>query len=249
MTSSVLQHLLDIRQRRGAGYLPLLDPDRLDPDELEARAQLCVAAGADAILIGTSLMFSSRNAVCFERVRTQVNVPVISFPGSAGQMVPTADAILFLSLVSGRNPEFLIGEHVKAAPLIREYGIETIPTGYMLVESGTLTSVEFMSDTRPIPRDKTDIAMAHALAAEYLGMRLIYLETGSGACAPVPDEMVSAVADCVSVPVVVGGGIRDPKVARAKVEAGADFVVTGSVVEDDQQRLYALSRAVHLQER
>ena len=100
--------------------------------------------------------------------------------------------------------------------MIREYGIETIPTGYMLVESGTLTSVEFMSDTRPIPRDKIDIAMAHALAAEYLGMRLIYLETGSGACASVPDEMVSAVADCVSVPVVVGGGIRDPRVARAK---------------------------------
>ena len=128
-------------------------------------------------------MFSSRNAVCFERVRAKVDVPVISFPGSSGQVVPTADAILFLSLVSGRNPELLIGEHVKAAPLIREYGIETIPTGYMLVESGTLTSVEFMSDTRPIPRDKIDIAMAHALAAEYLGMRLIYLETGSGACA------------------------------------------------------------------
>ncbi len=248
MTSRVLQHLLDSRQRRGAGYLPLLDPDRLELDELEERAQRCVVAGADAILIGTSLMFSSRNAVCFERVRAKVNVPVISFPGSAGQMVPTADAILFLSLVSGRNPEFLIGEHVKAAPLIREYGIETIPTGYMLVESGTLTSVEFMSDTRPIPRNKLDIAMAHALAAQYLGMQLIYLETGSGACAAVPDDMVSAVAGCVSVPVVVGGGIRDPKVARAKVEAGADFVVTGSVVEDDQQRLCALSRAVHAKE-
>ena len=169
MTSSVLQHLLDIRHRRGAGYLPLLDPDRLAPDELEARAQRCVAAGADAILIGTSLMFSSRNAICFERVRAKVDVPVISFPGSSGQVVPTADAILFLSLVSGRNPELLIGEHVKAAPLIREYGIETIPTGYMLVESGTLTSVEFMSDTRPIPRDKIDIAMAHALAAGVLG--------------------------------------------------------------------------------
>ena len=245
MTSSVFEHLSAVRRRRGAGYLTLLDPDRLDPDELDERAALCAEAGADAILIGTSLMFSARNAACFERVRARVDVPVISFPGSASQVVPTADAILFMSLVSGRNPELLIGEHVKAAPLLREYGVEAIPTGYMLVQSGTLTSVEFMSDTRPIPRAKVDIAMAHALAAEYLGMKLVYLETGSGADASVPDEMVRAVVGCVSVPVIVGGGIRDPETARAKVTAGASFVVTGSVVEDDHRRLREISEAVH----
>jgi phosphoglycerol geranylgeranyltransferase len=245
VTSSVLQYLLEVRQRRGAGYLTLLDPDRLDPDELDARAELCAEVGADAILIGTSLMFSARNAACFERVKARVDIPVISFPGGASQVVPTADAILFLSLISGRNPELLIGEHVKAAPLIREYGVEAIPTGYMLVQSGTLTSVEFMSNTRPIPRDKVDIAMAHALAAEYLGMQLIYLETGSGADAAVPDEMVRAVVDYISTPVIVGGGIRDPELARAKVASGASFVVTGSVVEDDHQRLRELSQAVH----
>lgn len=248
MTSSVLQHLQQVRQRRGAGYLTLLDPDRLEPDELEARAELCAEAGADAILIGTSLMFSARNAATFERVKARVDIPVISFPGGASQVVPTADAILFLSLVSGRNPELLIGEHVKAAPLIREYGIEAIPTGYMLIQSGTLTSVEFMSNTQPVPREKVDIAIAHALAAEYLGMKLIYLETGSGAGASVPDEMVRAVVDYVSVPVIVGGGIRDPEEARAKVAAGAGFVVTGSVVEDDHQRLCELSQAVHAKE-
>ena len=245
MTRSVLEYLLEVRQRRGAGYLTLLDPDRLAPAALEARAELCAEVGADAILIGTSLMFSARTAACFERVKARVDVPVISFPGGASQVVPSADAILFLSLISGRNPELLIGEHVKAAPLIREYGVEAIPTGYMLVQSGTLTSVEFMSDTRPIPRAKTDIAMAHALAAEYLGMKMVYLETGSGAEASVPDEMVRAVVDYISLPVIVGGGIRDPEAARAKVEAGAGFIVTGSVVEDDHQRLRELSHAVH----
>ena len=245
MRSSVFVYLSAVRQRRGAGYLTLLDPDRLDPGELDERAALCEESGADAILIGTSLMFSGRNAECFERVKARVGVPVISFPGSASQVVPTADAILFLSLVSGRNPELLIGEHVKAAPLLREYGVEAIPTGYMLVQSGSLTSVEFMSDTRPIPRAKVDIAMAHALAAEYLGMKLVYLETGSGADSSVPDEMVRAVVDCVSVPVIVGGGIRDPEAARAKVAAGAGFVVTGSVVEDDHQRLREIGEAVH----
>ena len=173
---------------------------------------------------------------------------MISFPGGASQVVPTADAILFLSLISGRNPELLIGEHVKAAPLIREYGVEAIPTGYMLIQSGTLTSVEFMSNTQPIPRNKVDIAIAHALAAEYLGMKLIYLETGSGAGASVPDEMVQAVVNYVSTPVIVGGGIRDPEEARAKVAAGASFVVTGSVVEDDHQRLREFSQAVHTKE-
>lgn len=245
---SVLEYLLSARDRRGAGYLTLLDPDRLSVEELESRADLCVEAGADAILIGTSLMFTARYAECFARIRARVDVPVISFPGGASQVVPTADAILFLSMISGRNAELLIGEHVRAAPLIREYGVEAIPTGYLLVESGTLTSVEFMSSTRPLPRGKNDIAMAHALAAQYLGMKMIYLETGSGADASVPDDMVGAVSGYVSLPVIVGGGIRDAATARAKVEAGAGFVVTGSLVEDDHGRLREVSAAVHIRE-
>lgn len=245
---SVLEYLLAVRDRRGAGYLTLLDPDRLSVEELELRADLCVEAGADAVLVGTSLMFTAHYAECFARIKARVDIPVISFPGGASQVVPTADAILFLSMISGRNAEFLIGEHVRAAPLIREYGVEAIPTGYMLVESGTLTSVEFMSSTRPLPRGKNDIAMAHALAAQYLGMKMVYLETGSGADASVPDEMVGAVSSYVSLPVVVGGGIRDATTARAKVEAGAGFVVTGSLVEDDHGRLREVSAAVHVRE-
>ena len=244
--AAILDYLLEVGTRRGAGYLALLDPDRLSLEELERRAVLCAQAGADALLVGTSLMLSSRNAAVFSRLKERVGIPVISFPGSAGQVVPDADAILFLSLISGRNPELLIGQQVRAAPLLKEFGVEAIATGYMLVESGVLTSVEYMSGTRPIPRHKSDIAMAHALAAEYLGMKLVYLEAGSGAREPVPDEMVRAVAEYASLPVVVGGGIRDPDTARAKVDAGARFVVTGTVVEDDCSRLQELSAAVHV---
>lgn len=245
---SVLEYLLSVRARRGAGYLTLLDPDRLSVEELEHRVDLSVEAGADAILVGTSLMFTAHYAECFARIKARANIPVISFPGGASQVVPTADAILFLSMISGRNPELLIGEHVRAAPLIKEFGVEAIPTGYMLVESGHMTSVEFMSSTRPLPRRKNDIAMAHALAAEYLGMKIIYLETGSGADSSVPDEMVRMVAEYISLPLIVGGGIRNPETARAKVEAGASFVVTGSLVEDDHARLSEVSAAVHVAE-
>lgn len=244
---TVFEYLAEVRQRRGAGYLVLLDPDRLPAEALEQRALACAEAGADAILIGTSLMFSAtRNAEAFARIKEQVQIPLISFPGDAGQVVSSADALLFLSLISGRNPELLIGQQVRAAPLLKEAGIEVIATGYMLVESGSLTSVEFMSGTRPIPRHKTDIAMAHALAARYLGMKMVYLETGSGAGASVPDEMVRAVAEYAELPVVVGGGIRNGETARAKVEAGAGFVVTGTVVEEDHGRLRELSDAVHI---
>ena len=246
-TGSTLDYLLDVSERRGAGYLTLLDPDKLSVDELHKRAILCADTGADAILVGTSLMLSAaRNEALFERLRSDLHIPVISFPGDAGQVVGCADAILFLSMLSGRNAELLIGQQVRAAPLIRECGIEAIATAYMLVESGSLTSTEYMSSTRPIPRAKNDIAMAHALAAEYLGMKLVYLETGSGARESVPDEMVRATVDYISLPVIVGGGIREPAAARAKVDAGASFVVTGTAVEVDPAHLRELSAAVHV---
>ena len=248
--TTTLQYLESVVEERGAGYLTLLDPDRLSPAELEERAQMCAAAGADALLVGTSLMISDNHAQFLKSIKDKVGIPVINFPGSVAHVSPEADAILFLSMISGRNSELLIGQQAKAAPFLKEYDQEVISTGYMLIESGTLTSVEYMSNTRPIPRNKTDIAMAHALAAEYIGMKLVYLEAGSGAAQSVPDEMVRAVADYVSIPVIVGGGIRDPETARAKVSAGASFVVTGKVVEGDslglEKQLRELSNAIHV---
>ncbi len=252
MKSTVLDYLLETRNRRGAGYLVLLDPDRQDMARLEECACLCTDAGADAILVGTSLTMLADHGEVYKRLRQCTGIPIITFPGSGGHITPQADAILYLSMVSSRNPELLIGEQVRTAPLLKRCGVEVISTAYMLIDSGTLTSVQFMSNSRPIPRDKNDIAMAHALAAEYIGMRLLYLEAGSGARRAVPDEMVTAVSQYTSLPVIVGGGIRTPETARAKVEAGASFIVTGQVLEDRQADAGALVRelgaAVHFRE-
>lgn len=250
MKHTVLEELLATRQRRGAGYLVLLDPDRLSPEALDERAAMCCEAGADAILVGTSLTMLVDHAALYERIKRHVDVPVITFPGSGSHVCPLADAILFLSMVSSRNPELLIGEHVRTAPLLKRCGVEVISTGYMLIESGSLTSVQFMSNAMPIPRTKCDIAMAHALAAEYIGMRMLYLEAGSGAVQTVPPAMVEAVAAYTELPLIVGGGIRTPAAARELVAAGAGFIVTGTMLEGDQNALppalAEMSAAVHL---
>jgi phosphoglycerol geranylgeranyltransferase len=243
----VLRGITDAVAAGGSLYFVLVDPDALDPGSNAELARRADEAGADALLVGGSLSIRGR---CHETVSAISNVsslPVIVFPGDAGFVTPGADAVLFLSLVSGRNPQYLIGEQVRAAPLVRESGIEPIPVGYMLVESGTTTSVEFMSGTTPLPRDKPDIAMAHALAAEYMGMRIAFFDAGSGARERVPTEMVRRVSGYVSIPVMVGGGIREPDVAAELVGAGASIVVTGDVVEKggDPDLLARFARAVH----
>jgi len=181
-----------------------------------------------------------------KEIKAHVKVPVTIFPGNANQVSRHADAILFLSLISGRNPHLLIGEQVKAAPAIKEFGLEPIPTGYMLIESGAPTSVQFMSDTQPIPRNKPDIAKAHALAAEYLGMKMVFLEAGSGAENPVPDNIVRQVKDFISIPIIVGGGIKDPNIARNKVKSGASFVVIGNFLEEDDSLVREFADAIHI---
>lgn len=209
----------------------LVDPDRLGPREVHKLGEVASEAGVDAFLVGGSLLMSDRLDETIRALRESSSLPTLLFPGASNQLSRFADGILFLSLLSGRNPDFLIGEHVRAAPLIREYKLEAIPTGYLLVEGGAYTSVQFMSGTLPIPRDKTDIAVAHALAAEYLGMKTLYLEAGSGAKWSVPEEMIHSVRSFISLPIIVGGGITTPDVAAAKRRAGADFVVTGNVLE------------------
>jgi len=227
----ILEHLLNIKKQNGAGYLVLIDPDKQDIESASVLAELSAEADVDAILIGSSFLMSDRLDPMIRSVKQVSGLPVIIFPGSSNHISRYADAILFLSLISGRNPEFLIGEHVKAAPAIKRYGIEAIPTGYMLIEGGSCTSVQFISATLPIPRDKIDIAVAHAIAGELLGMKMIYLECGSGSIQSVPNEMISAVKEQINVPLIVGGGIVDPKEAGEKVRFGADFIVTGNVLE------------------
>lgn len=244
---NAFDRIMATRKTRGAGFWVLIDPDRTPPVEAAARAADAERAGADVILVGSSLLISDTFGDAVREIRSAVKLPVIIFPGSTAQISAEADAILFLSLVSGRNPDLLIGQHVRAAPAIKAIGLEPIPTAYMLVESGTLTTIEYISDTKPIPRQKPDIAMAHALAAEYMGMRLVYLDGGSGAKEPVPTEMIRACYDYITLPLIVGGGIRSGEAAQAAVQAGASFVVVGNALEKTGGRslLTELADAVH----
>ena len=194
-------------------------------------AKACEESGVDGLLVGGSLLLSEHFDDFVASLKKTVSIPVILFPGNGHQLSRHADALFFLSLLSGRNPHYLIGEQVHSAPRIRALGLEAISTAYLLVESGRTTSAQFMSDTRPLPSNKPDIAVAHALAAAYLGFRFIYLEAGSGAEHPVPDAMVQAVGGAVDLPVIVGGGIRTPEEAEKKVRAGASFIVAGTVFE------------------
>lgn len=244
---SVYRYLLDVKERKGAGFLVLMDPDRAAPDRIREQALRCAEAGVDAILVGSSLLLGNGFESVVRAVRDAADIPVIIFPGEKSQVTPEADAILFLSLLSGRNPEFIIGEQVRSAPIIRSIGLEAISTAYLLVDSGKVTSVEYMSNTRPIPADKPEIAVAHAMAAELFGMKMLYLEAGSGASRSVPDDMIRAVASHTGIPVIVGGGIRDPRTVAVKVSAGASFVVVGNHFEGNgnDHNLEAFVAAAH----
>ncbi len=217
--------------RNGGRFLWLIDPARVLPEMIDPRWEKAREAGVDAILIGTSTGYSPAAEAVIKNVRANTDLPLILFPGSAIQVNKFVDAILYLSLVSGRNAQFLIGEQVAGAPAIRSFGIEPIPTGYILVESGAITAVQHISQTLPVPAGKPDIAKYHALAAEYLGMKFVYLEAGSGAPRPVPVEMVRQVSEYISIPLIVGGGLTTPEQVRAAVKAGADIVVVGSALE------------------
>jgi phosphoglycerol geranylgeranyltransferase len=247
---SVYHYLLDTVKQRGAVFLVLVDPDKQPPEDAGELAQKAVFAGADALLVGGSFLYTDRLHETLETVKSSVQCPGILLPGISGpaaQISPHADAILLLSLVSGRNAQYLIGEHVRSALWIDRCGLETIPTAYMLIESGRITSAEFLSGAKPIPRDKGEIAMIHALAAQQLGMKLVYLEAGSGAQNPVPDAMIATVRGRVNIPIIVGGGIRDPETARRKVEAGAEMIVIGTAIEQhpDQSLLRGFAEAIH----
>ena len=229
---STYDHLESVVRQRGAGFLGLLDPDRMDKQDLIHTAAMCAENGVDALLMGGSFLLYTDFDRAVTEVKRAVGLPLLIFPGpDMNQVSSAADAILFLCMISGRNPDLLIGQQVKAAPIVRAYGLETISTGYMLVDSGRQTTVEYISNTKPMPGDKPEIAAAHALAAQYMGMQCVYLDAGSGAERMVADEMIASVAGNVSIPVIAGGGIREPRDADAKVAAGADFVVVGSILE------------------
>lgn len=246
----VFKKLTKIAEEKGGGYFVLIDPDTRKDDELKEFIKEICNRGVDAILVGGSLIIDGDFQSSLNLVKEASTVPIIIFPGSLQQLSANADAILYISLISGRNPNYLFGDHVIAAPFIRKMGIEPISTGYMLFESGGTTTAEFISNTKPLPINKPEIAMAHALAAQYMGMNTVYLEAGSGADHSIPTKIVKAVSSYINIPVITGGGIKTPDDARSKVEAGTTFVVTGNVLDDPEnfELIDEFIRAIHFKE-
>jgi phosphoglycerol geranylgeranyltransferase len=226
----------------------LIDPDNHDAESLENVIHIAGMAGIDFILFGGSLITESIQEK-LALIKANSSVPVFLFPGNLLQLNPQADGILLLSLISGRNPEFLIGNHVVAAPFLKSSGIEVIPTGYILVDTGTLTSVEYMSNTRPIPANKPEIAVATAIAGEMLGNKLIYLEGGSGTSHPIHKRMIAEVKKNITVPLIVGGGIRTAVQAHEIFNAGADILVIGTVAEESPDMIFEIVQAKKIQKK
>jgi phosphoglycerol geranylgeranyltransferase len=223
----------------------LIDPDKVTDKGIELLSRYAGEAGADYFFVGGSLLTTDSIAHCIHIIKQNSSVPVILFPGNPLQITPNADAILFLSLISGRNPDMLIGNHVVAAPLLRSMDIEVIPTGYMLIDSGKQTTVSYMSNTTPIPADKADIAACTAMAGEMLGLKLIFLDGGSGAHTPVSAPMIKKVASSIQAPLVVGGGIKTPEKAIENCLSGADIIVVGNSIEKEPALIKEISFGIH----
>ncbi len=221
----------------------LVDPDETGVDSLPGLMKIAAVSGVSMVLVGGSLVSNPVDPVV-EAIRKMSSLPVLLFPGNPAQLSSKADGILLLSLISGRNPEFLIGHHVAAAQFIRGSGLEVIPTGYMLIENGCASSAGYMSNTSPIPREKSDIAVSTAVAGELLGLKVIYMEGGSGAGGIIPPATIEAVKKNINIPLIVGGGIRDASDLRQVFEAGADIAVVGNSVEKDFSKLEEFAKVL-----
>ncbi|MBI1768664.1 MAG: geranylgeranylglyceryl/heptaprenylglyceryl phosphate synthase [Bacteroidetes bacterium] len=224
----------------------LIDPDKINNTaQLEPLLRLAAEDCVDYIFVGGSLVTTTNIGDVIRTIKENVSMPVVLFPGSALQIEPTADAILFLSLISGRNPDLLIGQHVVAAPILKNNKLEVLPTGYILINSGKTTSVAYISNTTPIPEDKYALAACTAMAGEMLGLKLIYLDAGSGAEREVNQKMITTVKKSVDVPLIVGGGINTPQKAFNALQAGADLIVIGNVLEKTPDLLTEISDKVY----
>jgi len=245
MVETIYQSLLSKKKKGQKSFAVLIDPDKVNAGELDELTELAVNAAVDYLLVGGSLVISNQLDEVVQRIKRNCSIPVILFPGTPSQVSKYADGLLYLSLISGRNPELLIGQHVISAPFVKQTGLEIISTGYIVIDGGAPTTVSYISNATPVPADKNEIAMCTAMAGEMLGMKLIYMDAGSGAKKPISEEMISMVHKCIEVPLVVGGGIRDPEKAYRNCRAGADLIVTGNAIEKDRKLIREISNAIH----
>ena len=245
MKSTIYQLLTEKKKLGKKSFAVLVDPDKVNPSLLDELVDLSVLAKVDHLLVGGSLVISNYLDECVQHIKKNCDIPVIIFPGSPTQVSKYADALLYLSLISGRNPELLIGQHVVSAMLVKQSGLEIMPTGYIVVDGGAPTTVSYISNASPIPHDKNEIAMCTAMAGEMLGLKLIYMDSGSGAKRPITESMIKVVADNIQIPLIVGGGIIEPEKAYLNCKAGADVIVVGNAIEKDAALIKEMSDAVH----
>ncbi len=222
----------------------LIDPDKVDVAGIDKLVNVALEASVDYFFVGGSLVISNHLDDCIKQIKGNCDIPVILFPGSPSQVSRYADALLYLSLISGRNPELLIGQHVISAPFVKKSGLEIMPTGYMVVDGGAPTTVSYISNASPIPADKNEIAMCTAMAGEMLGMKLIYMDAGSGAQRPITEKMIQLVSQHIEAPLIVGGGITTPEKAYLNCKAGADVIVVGNAIEKDMSLIKEMSAAI-----
>lgn len=242
-SKNVLKKLQRSKQSNNSGFAVLADPDKIAPADMIHLAHLCNDAEVDYLFMGGSLLMAHQMDLCIQRFKAESDIPVVLFPGSPAQVTPYADAILYLSLISGRNPDLLIGQHVASAPQVKASGLEVISTGYIIVDGGVQTTVSYMSNTTPLPADKPDIAVCTAWAGELQGKHVIYLDAGSGAKKPVGASMIQSVSENIDIPLIVGGGIRTPEKVYENCCAGADVVVVGNAIEQDPLLIKDMAQA------
>ena len=245
MTQNLLNNLCERKANGRKSFAVLIDPDKVNLEKFSNLLDLCIQYKADYIFVGGSLITYYVMEEVITKIKDYTNIPVILFPGNSLHINNQADAILLLSLISGRNPEFLIGQHVISAPILRKSGLEILSTGYMLIDSGRQTTVSYISNTTPIPHDKPGIAACTAMAGEMLGLKLTYLDAGSGAMNPVSPEMIAAVRQSVDTPIIVGGGINSIRKAKNALSAGADVIVIGNGIEENIDLLKEIASAVN----
>jgi putative glycerol-1-phosphate prenyltransferase len=245
MQKNNLEHIYTLKAKGQKAFAVLLDPDKVDLTQFESFLNVCVTQRVDFFFVGGSLITSHIMAQMIDQIKLYTNIPVIIFPGSNIHITPNADAILLLSLISGRNPEFLIGQHVVAAPVLKKSNLEILPTAYMLVDSGRQTTVSYISNTTPLPHDKPGVAACTAMAGEMLGLKLIYLDAGSGALMPVSPQIIAAVRQSVAIPIIVGGGINSVQKAQEALKAGADLIVVGNGIEHNPNLLPIIAQVVN----
>ena len=243
--TKIYQHIIDCKKENKKLFAILIDPDKQTKESLLQIIEKAKSANVDLFFVGGSLLTNNSLDFCISIIKQNCKIPVLLFPGNAMQVNNKADGILFLSLISGRNSELLIGNHVITSPFLKESDIEVLPTGYMLIDSGKATTVSYMSNTTPIPHDKNDIAVCTAIAGEMLGLKMIYMDGGSGAINSISEKMITSVAKNIDVPLIVGGGINRVEQAKEKCRAGADIIVVGNAIEKENELIKKIATSIH----